>query len=266
MSKSTYTRVAIVTGAAQGIGRTIALRLAADGLSVAVNDLESKLKDLQELVTEIEAKGGKALAVPADVSSEESVKSMVEKTVERLGRLDVMVANAGVDEQPTPIAELSMDKWRMLMSVNLDGVALCYKYAAAEMIKQGDGGRIIGASSICGKKGFAYAPAYSAAKFAVRGLTQCVALELAQYKITVNAYAPGVIATSMAAGAGGLDAIKEFMKLPSDTSIGSTDDVANFVSYVASPPVAVHDRTNGDPRRWDFVRLKEDIGLKESWI
>ncbi|ETW75783.1 hypothetical protein HETIRDRAFT_481275 [Heterobasidion irregulare TC 32-1] len=236
MTTSAYTRVAVVTGAAQGIGRSIALRLAADGLNVIVNDLQSQQGALGEVVAEIETKGVKAVAYTGNVSVEDDVKNLVQKAVEKFGRLDVMVANAGFGGQISAITDVSLDEWRGLMSVNLDGVVLCYKYAAAQMIKQGDGGRLIAASSICGKKGFARLTAYCASKFAIRGLTQCLALELAEHNITVNAYAPGIIPTKLtkSVGDGGLDPIKELMKLP-DARTGTTEDIAAFVSHVASP-------------------------------
>ncbi|KAJ6531212.1 hypothetical protein B0H19DRAFT_1214377 [Mycena capillaripes] len=164
------TRVALVTGAAQGIGRAIALRLAADGLNVAVSDLPEKLDSLNAVVEEIQSLGSRAVAFVTDVAKEEEVKDMVESTVSVLGRLDVMV-------------------------------------------KQGDGGRIIGASSICGLRGYASVGGYCISKAAVRSLTQTTALELREHAITVNAYAPGVIETNMRQPA----------------------DVAAVVSFLASP-------------------------------
>jgi len=171
--------------------------------------------------------------VPGDVSSEEAVKGIVEETVRGLGRLDVMVANAGIGTPLVPIADVDLQVWKKIWSINVEGVVHCYKYAAAQMIKQGDGGRIIGASSVCGKKGFSQMGAYCASKFAVRGLTQCVALELAEHNITVNAYAPGIIDTPLLQK-GGVQAAKEEMKIPHALT-GNAEDIAHFVSYVASP-------------------------------
>ncbi|EED83233.1 predicted protein, partial [Postia placenta Mad-698-R] len=196
-------RVAVVTGAAQGIGRAIALRLAADHLDVAVNDIVSKTDQLQELVSQIQARGGRSLAVPADISNEDDVQKMIAKVVETFGGLDAMVANAGIVALK-PLIELSSEDFDKLTSVNLRGVMLCYKHAAIQMIQQGRGGRILatclGGHTISHEllhPGMLALSAYSATKFAVRGLTQSAALELAKHNITVNAYAPGFIKSPM---------------------------------------------------------------------
>jgi len=146
------TRVAIVTGAAQGIGLAIALRLADDGLDVAINDIPSKSEAIDNAVKAVKAKGRKAIAIPGDVSSEEDVKKMIEKIASELGSLDVMVANAGL-LLLKPLLDTSLEEFEQIMNVNSRGIMLCFKYAAVQMIKQGKGGRIIGASSAAGKKG-----------------------------------------------------------------------------------------------------------------
>ncbi|KAF8901437.1 hypothetical protein CPB85DRAFT_1227824 [Mucidula mucida] len=130
--------VAIVTGSAQGIGRAIALRLAQDGFDVALNDLPTKEEQLQLLLKEITSIGRKCIIVVADISSEEQVKVMIDNTVSALGSTDVVV---------------SVEDWDGTFSVNCRGTFLCYRHAAAQMIKQGRGGRIIGASSVIGKQG-----------------------------------------------------------------------------------------------------------------
>ncbi|KAF9820717.1 hypothetical protein IEO21_01160 [Rhodonia placenta] len=191
-------RIAVVTGAAQGIGRVIALRLADEGLDVAVNDVASKTDELQELVSQIQARGGRSLAVPADVSVEGDVEVMITKVVQEFGRLDVMVANAGLAFYKTLI-ELPIEDFDKIVAVNIRGVMLCYKHAAIQMIQQGKGGRIVGASSVAGKQAVPMMSAYCATKFAIRGLTQSAALELSKYGITVNCYAPGLIKTTLSA-------------------------------------------------------------------
>ncbi|KAJ7722871.1 acetoin reductase family protein [Mycena maculata] len=190
--------VALVTGAAQGIGKAIALRLAADGFAVAVNDLPQNAALLSEVVQAIRDLGVEALACIADVSIDEEVKNMIAQVVGHFptGRLDVMVANAGVAKWST-VVDTTADQWDRVMEVNARGTFLCYKYAAMQMIKQGHGGRIIGAASICAKKGVPSLGAYSASKFAIRGLTQTAAQELGPHGITCNTYAPGGIDTAM---------------------------------------------------------------------
>ncbi|KZT00641.1 NAD(P)-binding protein [Laetiporus sulphureus 93-53] len=232
-STSFQPRVAIITGAAQGIGKEIALRLARDGLDVAVNDISSKSEELEQVVAQIQDIGRQAIALVADVSDEEQVRNMVEKTVQKLGRLDVMVANAGISVSGS-ILDMNMEQWNRTININLHGVMLCYKYAAEQMVKQGTGGRLIGASKLS---------AYCTSKFAVRGLTQALALELAEHKITVNTYAPGVILTSMTndplrdpvrGGTHGASA-KFIIGVPPDGPDAGPEVVASIVSYLVKP-------------------------------
>ncbi|KAH9948005.1 hypothetical protein B0H21DRAFT_287368 [Amylocystis lapponica] len=237
---STETRVAIVTGAAQGLGEAIALRLADDGLDVAVNDLQAKNDLLQAIIANIRGKGRRAVAVAADVSSEEQVKGMVATVVDQLGGVNVMVANAGILLGVVPIVEMDVALWDKVMAVNARGVMLCYKYAALQMIKQGRGGRIIGASSIGGKRAAKHASAYCASKFAIRGLTQTASQELAPHNITVNSYAPGAMRTEMMMHAddaigGKAGDIAKLLGLPPDIPNASPGVIASIVSYLAKP-------------------------------
>ncbi|KAH9943614.1 hypothetical protein B0H21DRAFT_748720 [Amylocystis lapponica] len=192
----TPARIAIVTGAAQGIGRQIALRLADDGLDVAVSDLPSQASLLEAVAVDIRQKGRRSLAIFADVSVEKDVHTMVEQAVAELGGLDVMVANAGIATL-APILEITMEEFDRVFAINVKGTLLCYQAAAKVMIGQGRGGRLIGASSVAGKKGIAYYGSYSTSKFAVRALTQTAASEFGRHNITVNAYAPGLIETEL---------------------------------------------------------------------
>lgn len=231
------TRIAIVTGAAQGIGRAIALRLAADGVDVAAADVPSKRDALDQVVREIEAIGRKGAAVTADVSKESEVKGMIQNVVETFGGLDIMVANAGILAMALILeeTEAGFDK---TINVNLKGVLYCYRAAAAQMIKQGRGGRIIGASSMAGIRAMPHSCAYSVSKFGVRAITQTAALEWGQYNITVNAYAPGVIDTPLVAEIGGGSHGENFVnESTSGTAIkraGQPDEVAAVVSFLAS--------------------------------
>ncbi|KAH7925246.1 NAD(P)-binding protein [Leucogyrophana mollusca] len=233
--------IAIVTGAAQGIGHAVALRLAHDGFDVAVNDLRAKEEQLQALALKISANGCRSCVVSADVSIESEVKRMVQRVTEELGGLDVMVANAGI-AQVGSLLESTGENWDSIFEVNAKGVFLCYKYAAIQMITQGRGGRIMGASSMAGKRGLLAGVAYSATKFAVRGLTQAAALELGSHGITVNSYAPGIIDTPMMDSIriqrGRDDSGKDRVQRVIDNSAvgypGQPDDVASLVSYLAS--------------------------------
>ncbi|KAJ6598185.1 hypothetical protein DFH09DRAFT_1131196 [Mycena vulgaris] len=231
--------VALVTGAAQGIGRRIALKLAHDGFDIAVNDVTANSEKLEGLVEEIRAIGRASSMHIADVSQEAQVKEMVEQTVEQHAGFDVMVANAGVTGRPgVPFTEIPGEEWDRVMATNARGTFLCYKYAGMHMINQGKGGRIIGASSIAGKKGMLMQGPYCASKFAVRGLTQAAALEFGAHGITVNAYAPGAIDTPMlsAASVNGdpSDIINKNKELSPLHRIGFPEDIANLVSFLAS--------------------------------
>ncbi|KAJ7124103.1 hypothetical protein C8R43DRAFT_1090665 [Mycena crocata] len=230
---TSLTRVALVTGAAHGIGRAIALRLAADGLDVAVDDLPENLDALNALVHEIEGVGRKAFAITSDVSKEEDVRAMVELTVSALSRLDVMIANAGVGGGGVAsITDANIEDWEKRWEVNIRGTLLCYKYAARQMITQGGGGKIIGASSICGIRGYAGVGGYCVSKAAVRSLTQTAALELREHGINVNAYAPGVIETSMNPNH---NPPHSLYRAGQYSRTGQPSDVAAVVSFLASP-------------------------------
>ncbi|KAI0049324.1 NAD(P)-binding protein [Auriscalpium vulgare] len=232
--------VALVTGAARGIGREVALRLADDGFDVAVNDLPGTA-ELEDVAQAIEGKGRKSIHFYGDVSVEQDVVNMIEAVVAALGSLDVMVANAGILTLQT-VLEVDAATFDRTINVNVRGVMLCYKHAAKQMISQGRGGRIIGATSIAGKKGVPFLFAYSASKFAVRGMTQSAAAELGKYGITVNAYAPGGTESRMlealdghfveSLGPTGLrDSMASTNPIP---RTGVPSDIANVVSFLAS--------------------------------
>lgn len=243
MSTNQGARVAVVTGAARGIGRAIALRLAADGLDVAVSDLQNMADPLNTVVEEIRRTGRKSIAIHADVSDPNAVHAMVERVASEMGHLDVMVANAGI-AQVKLLIDLTPEDWDHMMAVNLRGVFLCYQAAARQMISQGHGGKIIGACSIAGHKAFSLLGHYSTSKFGVRGLTQAAAQEWARYGITVNAYCPGIVDTSMwelidekFAEFEGLkkgEAIKKYAQMITLGRVEQPEDVASFVSYLAS--------------------------------
>lgn len=241
--KNASQRVALVTGAAQGIGKGIALRLAADGLDVAVNDIEANNDQLKAVADEIGVLGRRSAAIVADVSDPDSVQAMVDRVATELGQLDVMIANAGIADVK-PLLETTPAEFDHLMSINMRGVYLCYTAAAKQMIQQGTGGKIIGAASIVAYRPFPLLGPYSASKWAVRGLTQAAAMEWAQHGITVNAYCPGIVGTAMwdhidekLAENEGLrkgDAIEKYSELIHLGRVSVPEDVAGFVSYLAS--------------------------------
>jgi meso-butanediol dehydrogenase / (S,S)-butanediol dehydrogenase / diacetyl reductase len=239
-------RSALVTGAARGIGRAIAERLVADGLDVSVVDLPSSTPQLDHLVT---ALGGSehALALPMDVANAASVDQAVGVHVTQFGGLDVLVANAGI-AITAPLVETTADQWRTTMAVNLDGVFHCYQAAARQMIAQGRGGRIISAASVAAHRGGRWQGAYSASKFAIRGLSQSLAQELGEHQITVNVYSPGVVETLMWQGIDaeitarrGTATGSELAGMTAGIPLGRLEtptDVAGVVSFLASPDAA----------------------------
>jgi meso-butanediol dehydrogenase / (S,S)-butanediol dehydrogenase / diacetyl reductase len=236
-------RSALVTGAARGIGRAIAERLAADGLGVSVADLASSRDQVEALVANL---GGPeaALGLTVDVTDADSVEGAVADHVQHFGGLDVMVANAGI-AVTAPLLETTAEQWQLTMEVNLRGVFHCYQSAARQMISQGRGGRLVGAASVAAHRGGKWQSAYSASKFAVRGLSQSVAQELAPYQITVNVYSPGVVHTPMWEGIDaelarrrGTELGSEIAGMVAGIPLGRLEaprDVAGVVSFLASP-------------------------------
>jgi meso-butanediol dehydrogenase/(S,S)-butanediol dehydrogenase/diacetyl reductase len=233
---------AVVTGAGRGIGRAIALRLARDGHGVAVNDVNEA--GAESVTEEITGAGGRAVAVPADVTDRDAVFAMVDRVAAELGSVDVMVANAGI-AQVKPLLEVTPDDLERIFQVNVFGVVYCLQAAAEKMIEQGTGGKIINAASIAGHTGFSLLGHYSATKFAVRALTQAAAKELAGHGITVNAYCPGIVGTDMwdlidekmgpYLGNERGETLTQFAKTITLGRVQTPDDVAGFVSYLAGP-------------------------------
>jgi len=255
--QSASRKVAIVTGAATGIGATIAIRLAKDGFAVVVSDLESQRAGMEEVSQRCQKAALEPHSLPAgttatefpilacDVSSEEQVNRLVDETVRTFGRLDCMVANAGIAKIGL-LSDSSLESFNKIMSVNAAGTLLCYKAAAKAMIQCGsaNGGRIIGASSLAGKKGFPVFGSYCASKFAIRALTQTAAMEYGPSGITVNAYAPGFISTPMVhqikdaaptvTGLTGDEFIDQIAQQSALKRIGTVEEIANVVSFLAS--------------------------------
>lgn len=173
----------VVTGGAMGIGKAMAVRLAAEGASVCIADIN--LDAAEATVVEIAKAGGTAFAVHCDVTRRDAVRKAIHSAVARYGKLDVMFNNAGV-AKAKPFLDVTEEDWDLVMRVNGLGVLLGMQEAARQMIAQKTAGKIINTASVAGKQGFALVSHYSASKFAVVALTQAAARELAQYKITVN--------------------------------------------------------------------------------
>jgi NAD(P)-dependent dehydrogenase (short-subunit alcohol dehydrogenase family) len=198
--------VVLVTGAARGLGRDIALAFARDGARVAVNDMRTQVEDvpygtgtaedLAQTVAEIEAAGAEALEIPADVRREQDVERMIVTTVDRLGRIDVLVNNAGVYAGGRA-TELTEAQWDVVVDVDLKAPFLCSKHAARHMIGRGGGGRIVTISSTSALVGIPDQVNYQSAKHGVVGQIRTLALELAPHGITVNTICPTVVDTPM---------------------------------------------------------------------
>ena len=226
-------QTALVTGGGRGIGRAIALALAESGLEVVVN-YSSSAAAAQEVVELITASGGKAYALQANVSKEDDVDGLIKTVLERSGRLDVLVNNAGITRDGL-LMRMKTSDWQAVIDLNLTGVFLCSRAVARPMLKQ-KSGRIINITSVVGLMGNAGQANYAAAKAGVVGLTRSTAKELASRGITVNAVAPGFIATDMTKD---LDADAILRDIPLGT-FGTQEQVAGAVRFLATDPASAY--------------------------
>ena len=188
-------KVVLITGASSGIGRATAEAFAAKGANIVV--AARRKKELDTLVTSIEAKGGKASAIRTDVSIAKDVEQMVAHTIEVFGRLDYAVNNAGIEGKLNGITDLSEDDWDQVLDINLKGTFLCMKYEARAMLKLGHGGAIVNIGSVNSFLGFPTGSAYVTSKHGLIGLTTSVSAELGPQGIRVNLLCPGVTDTPM---------------------------------------------------------------------
>mgnify|MGYP001556058096 FL=1 len=226
-------QTAIVTGASRGIGRCVALALAEAGAEVVVNYARSD-EAAEAVVAEILEAGGQAYALKADVAEEPAVKAMVDTVLERSGRIDALINNAGITRDGL-LMRMKMDDWQAVINLNLTGVFLCTRAVTRTMLKQ-KSGRIINITSVVGLMGNAGQANYAAAKAGVVGLTRSAAKEMASRGITVNAVAPGFIATDMTKD---LNAEGILAAIPLGR-FGNPEQVAGAVRFLAADPAAAY--------------------------
>ncbi|EIN14648.1 NAD(P)-binding protein [Punctularia strigosozonata HHB-11173 SS5] len=258
--KAALGKAAFVTGAGQGIGRAIATRLARDGFDIAIGDIPPADPKVKDVIKEIEGYGRKAIGVHvassnhiffvlilrtfADVKQPDQIAAGIQETVSKLGPLFVSVANAGVT-QVKPLLECTPEWIRNEVDINLHGLMNTHIAAARQMVKQGEGGRILGAGSIASYRTAENLGPYGATKFAVRGFTEVAAKEWAQYGIRVNAYGPGIVDTPMwdhidaeLARIEGLTVGEaKALRVKRDIKLGriqEPEDVAKLVSFLVS--------------------------------
>jgi NAD(P)-dependent dehydrogenase (short-subunit alcohol dehydrogenase family) len=226
-------KVAIVTGGTSGIGRDTAVLFAKAGAKVVVagrREAEGK-----ETIDLIRAAGGDGLLVKTDVSRAADVLALVQKTVEKFGRLDVAFNNAGIEGSWSPIAEQSEEDWDSTVDINLKGVWLCLKYEIQQMLKQGGGGAIVNMASVAGFIGSAGAATYCASKHGVMALTKSAALETARSGIRVNVVCPAVIETPMGERLWGAPEAKKFaLGLHPIGRFGRPEEIADAVLWMCS--------------------------------
>ena len=222
-------RVALVTGASQGIGRACALKLAASGATVAV--AARSQEKLAELVKEIEGSGGKAFAFPVDVADEEQVKSTFKSAIAQLGKIDILVNNAGITRDQL-VMRMKRADWDAVLNTNLTSAYLCTQQAIGSMLKQ-RWGRIINVTSVFGQMGQAGQANYAASKAGLIGLTMAIAREVGSRNITCNAVAPGFIETAMTSSFSEEFKQNALKAIPLGR-VGTPEDVANAVAFLAS--------------------------------
>ncbi len=229
---SHHQKVAIVTGAASGIGKSVAEHYAQDGIAVVLSDVNQTLGE--QAAAQIRQAGGLATFVMADVSSPSDCEHVVDVALAQYGRLDYACNNAGIGGEQNQTADLSIEGWQHILAINLSGVFFCMKYQIPAMLKSG-GGAIVNMASILGQVGFAGAAGYVAAKHGVVGLTQAAALEYAPQGIRINTVGPGFISTPMIHELEeNLDLKSALVALHPIGRLGRAEEVAELVIWLSS--------------------------------
>lgn len=226
-------KVALVTGAGAGIGRAVALAYSREGARVVVSDTDAASG--QETVAMLQQAGGEAVFVACDVAQPAQCQALVARAVATYGRLDIACNNAGIGGDSAPTADYPLEAWQRVIAVNLSGVFYGMRYQIAQMLKNG-GGAIVNMASILGQVGFASAPAYTAARHGVVGLTKAAALEYAAQGIRVNSVGPGFIHTPMIAGLEADPAVNAALVAAHPMGrLGQPQEVAELVLWLSSP-------------------------------
>ncbi len=242
-------KVAIVTGAASGIGRAIAKAYGDEGAKVVVSDIRKEPREggtpTHEMINE---NGGEAIFIETDVSSEDEVDELINETIDKYGQIDILVNNAGIFHQQK-IHESDTEKWKDLIDVNLNGIYLTTKKVISHMLENDIEGKIVNISSIAGSVGYAASPAYCASKGALTNLTRELAVDYAGEGINVNAISPGVIKTEMTDQFTSDPEMKAFMEQNTPYKrLGEPEDIANAAVFLASDE---SDFINGEDIRVD---------------
>lgn len=226
-------KVALITGGTTGIGRDTAVLFARHGAKVVISGRREA--EGKEAVALAKSAGGETIFVQSDVSKSADVQSLVKKTVDTFGRLDIAFNNAGIEGQWVPLVEQTEENWDQVQNINLKGVWLSLKYEIQQMLKQGGGGAIVNMSSVAGLIGAAGAGVYIASKHGVLGLTKTAALEYAANGIRVNAVCPAVIETAMAERAFGDPAVsKRMLAMHPLGRFGKPVEIAEAVLWMCS--------------------------------
>lgn len=224
-------KVAVVTGAGKGIGKSVVLTFAREGAKVTVADMD--WDSAQQTVAEIKGEGGQAIAVSVDVTRSEQVKSMVEQTVKYWGTIDILVNNAGIGSS-VMVEDMNEEEWRRVIDVNLTGVFLCSK-AVLPVMKEKGYGKIVNVASIAGKRMSIYGGAhYTASKEGVIGFTRHLAYEVAPYGINVNCICPGIVATPLIQQLSNMNNLNEMIKITPKGRFCTPDDQARAVLFFVS--------------------------------